>query len=130
MPRSFPIVQFPKRSLIATVLAAVIACGTRGRTSSAARLVSRLSLFVWSAEEISMAPTGFAGCSGRAARHGESLTSRVGAAAIDDATAPCQRRLHDVDPFPVEPEFVATFSFSPATIGPSPSRRRRAPSRS
>ena len=52
MPRSFPIVQSPNRPLIATVLAAAIARGTRGRTSSAARLVSRLALLVWSAEEI------------------------------------------------------------------------------
>jgi hypothetical protein len=52
MPRSFPIFQFPNRPLIATVVAATIAHGTRGRTSSAAKLVSRLGLLVWSAEEI------------------------------------------------------------------------------
>lgn len=52
VPRSFPIVQLPNRPLIATVLAAAIASGTRGRTSSAARLVSCLSLLVWSTEEI------------------------------------------------------------------------------
>jgi hypothetical protein len=52
MPSSFPIVQFPNQPLIATVLAAAIASGTHGRTSLAARLVSRLALLVWSAEEI------------------------------------------------------------------------------
>ena len=52
MPRSFPIVQFPNRPLIATALAAAIAFRRRGSTSSAARLVSRLALLVWSAEEI------------------------------------------------------------------------------
>jgi hypothetical protein len=52
MPRSFPIVQFPNRPLIATVVAAAIARGTRGRTSAVAKLVSRLALLVWSAEEI------------------------------------------------------------------------------
>jgi hypothetical protein len=52
MPRSFPIVQFPNRPLIAAALAAAIASGTRGQTSSAARLVSRLAFLVWSAEEI------------------------------------------------------------------------------
>lgn len=52
MPRSFPILQLPNRPLIATVLATAIASGTRGRTSSAARLLSCLSLLVWSTEEI------------------------------------------------------------------------------
>lgn len=52
MPRSFPIFQFPNRPLVATLLAAAIARATLGRTSSAARLVSRLALLVWSAEEI------------------------------------------------------------------------------
>lgn len=52
MPRSFPIVQFPNRALIVTVIAAAIASGTGGRTSSAAKLVSRLALLIWSADEI------------------------------------------------------------------------------
>lgn len=52
MPRSFPIVQFPNRPLIATILTAVIARSTHGRTAAAATLVSRLALLVWSAEEI------------------------------------------------------------------------------
>ena len=52
MPRSFPIVQFPNPPLIATILAAAIAHGTRGRTAATARLASRLALLVWSAEEI------------------------------------------------------------------------------
>ena len=52
MPRSFPIVQFPNRPLIATVVAAALARGTRGRTAATARLASRLALLVWSAEEI------------------------------------------------------------------------------
>jgi hypothetical protein len=52
MPRSFPIVQFPNRPLIAAVVASAIAAGTHGRTSSAARLLARLALIVWSAEEI------------------------------------------------------------------------------
>jgi len=52
MPRSFPIVQFPNRPLIATFLAAAIAAVTRGRTSTAARVVSRLALLVWAAEEV------------------------------------------------------------------------------
>lgn len=52
MPRSFPIVQFPNRPLIATIVAAAIASGTRGRTSSMASRVSRLALLVWSAEEM------------------------------------------------------------------------------
>lgn len=52
MPRSFPIFQFPNRPLIVTILAAAIAWGTTGKTSSTARLVSRLAFLVWSAEEI------------------------------------------------------------------------------
>jgi hypothetical protein len=52
MPRSFPIVQFPNRPLIATLLAAAIAGGTRGRTSRAASVVSRIALLVWAAEEV------------------------------------------------------------------------------
>jgi hypothetical protein len=52
VPRSFPIFQFPNRPLIATVLATAFARDTRGRTSSAARVGSRLALLVWSAEEI------------------------------------------------------------------------------
>lgn len=52
MPRSFPIVQFPNRPLVATALAAAVARGTRGRTAVAARVASRLALLVWSAEEI------------------------------------------------------------------------------
>ncbi|HET6867898.1 MAG TPA: hypothetical protein VFH80_18435 [Solirubrobacteraceae bacterium] len=52
MPRSFPIIQFPNRPLIATALAAAIARGAHGRTAAAARLVSRLALLLWSAEEI------------------------------------------------------------------------------
>ena len=52
MPRSFPIVQFPNRPLIVTVLAAAVARGTSGPTAAAAGLVSRLALILWSAEEI------------------------------------------------------------------------------
>ena len=52
MPRRFPIVQFPNRPLIATIVAGAIPYGTRGQTSFVARLVSRLALLVWSAEEI------------------------------------------------------------------------------
>ncbi|HKO27714.1 MAG TPA: hypothetical protein VJU80_09670 [Solirubrobacteraceae bacterium] len=52
MPKSFPILQFPNRPLIVTVIAAAIARGTRGRTAAAATLVSRLALLAWSAEEI------------------------------------------------------------------------------
>jgi hypothetical protein len=52
MPRSFPIVQFPNRPLIASILAAAVAYGTHGQTSSVARLVSRLAFLVWSAQEI------------------------------------------------------------------------------
>lgn len=52
MPRAFPIVQFPNRPLIATALAAAVACGTSGRTAMAASRVSRIALLVWSAEEI------------------------------------------------------------------------------
>lgn len=52
MPRSFPIVQFPNRPLIAAVVAAVIARGARGRTAALATLVSRLALLVWADEEI------------------------------------------------------------------------------
>jgi hypothetical protein len=52
MPRRFPIVQFPNPPLIATILAGAIAQRTRGQTSLVARLVSRLALLVWSAEEI------------------------------------------------------------------------------
>jgi hypothetical protein len=52
MPRSFPILQFPNRPLIATVIAAAIARSTRGRTAAAMMLVSRLALIAWSAEEI------------------------------------------------------------------------------
>jgi len=52
MPRSFPIVQFPNRPLIASALSAAIARGTHGQSAAAARLVSRLALLVWSGEEI------------------------------------------------------------------------------
>jgi hypothetical protein len=52
MPRSFPIVQFPNRPLIAIVAAAAVARGTHGPTAAGATLVSRLALLVWSAEEI------------------------------------------------------------------------------
>jgi hypothetical protein len=52
VPRSFPIVQLPNGPLIATVLAAAMASGTCGQTSSVARLVSCLSLLLWSTEEI------------------------------------------------------------------------------
>lgn len=52
MPRSFPIVQFPNRPLIAALLTAAVGRGTRGRTALIARLVSHLSLLVWAAEEI------------------------------------------------------------------------------
>ncbi len=52
MPRSFPIFQFPNRPLIATIVAAVIARGTHGRTTVLAMLVSRLALLVWAAKEI------------------------------------------------------------------------------
>jgi hypothetical protein len=52
MPRPSPILQFPNRPLIITVLAGAIAHRTRGRPAAAATLVSRLALLVWSAEEI------------------------------------------------------------------------------
>jgi hypothetical protein len=52
MPRSFPIVQFPNRPLIAALLTAAIAHGTDGRTAATASSLSRLALIVWAAEEI------------------------------------------------------------------------------
>jgi hypothetical protein len=52
MPRSFPIIQFPNRPLIATFLTAAIARGTDGRTAAAAKLASRVALLVWAAEEV------------------------------------------------------------------------------
>jgi hypothetical protein len=52
MPRRFPIVQFPNRPLIVTLVAAALARITPGQTRTALTLVSRLGLLVWSAEEI------------------------------------------------------------------------------
>ena len=52
MPRRFPIAQFPNRPLIAAVVASALASGTTGSPAGIARLVSRLALLVWSAEEI------------------------------------------------------------------------------
>ena len=53
MPRRFPIVQFPNRSLIVAALAAA-AAGLAGRRPYApvARTVSHLALLVWALQEL------------------------------------------------------------------------------
>lgn len=52
MPQRFPVFQFPNPPLIVAMLAAVAGRAAEGRLSQRARVVSRLALLVWSAEEI------------------------------------------------------------------------------
>ena len=52
MPRRFPIFQFPNPPLITAILAAAVARTTHGFRSHQATQLSRLSLLVWSAEEM------------------------------------------------------------------------------
>jgi hypothetical protein len=52
MPRRFPIFQLPNPPLITAILAAAFARTTHGLRSHKATQLSRLSLLVWSAEEL------------------------------------------------------------------------------
>lgn len=52
MPRRFPIFQLPNRPLIVTLVAGVLGQVTAGQAGTAATLVSRFALLVWSAEEV------------------------------------------------------------------------------
>lgn len=52
MPRRFPIFQFPNPPLIAAMLGAAVAKTAPEPLARLAKLVSRLALVVWSAEEI------------------------------------------------------------------------------
>jgi hypothetical protein len=52
MPRRFPIVQFPNRSLLLAIAAGMLARASAGRTRSAAAGVSRLATMYWAAQEV------------------------------------------------------------------------------
>jgi hypothetical protein len=52
MPRRFPIIQFPNRTLILGMLAGLVAQASHGETRRAAGILSRLVMLVWSAGEI------------------------------------------------------------------------------
>ncbi len=52
MPRRFPIVQFPNRSLLLAILAGALAQSSGGRTRRGAAIVSRLAMVYWSAQEV------------------------------------------------------------------------------
>jgi hypothetical protein len=52
MPRQFPIVQFPNRSLIVAALAGAVARLADQRYSPVARLVSHLALLIWALQEV------------------------------------------------------------------------------
>jgi hypothetical protein len=52
VPRRFPIVQFPNRSLLFAVLAGALAQASSGRTRRGAGILSRLAMITWSAQEV------------------------------------------------------------------------------
>jgi hypothetical protein len=52
VPRRFPIVQFPNRSLLLAILAGTLAQSSTGPLRRAAALVSRLAAIYWSAQEL------------------------------------------------------------------------------
>ncbi len=52
LPRRFPIVQFPNRSLIVAMLAGALARASAGPTRRCAALVSRLATVLWALQEV------------------------------------------------------------------------------
>lgn len=52
MPRRFPIVQFPNRTMIVAMLAAAVARATDGETARRAGMASELAMLIWSGREI------------------------------------------------------------------------------
>jgi hypothetical protein len=52
VPRRFPIVQFPNRSLLLAVLAGTLAQSSTGPVRRVAALVSRLASIYWAAQEL------------------------------------------------------------------------------
>ncbi len=52
MPRRFPIVQFPNRSLTIAMVAGLLAQLTGGRTQRGATILARLATLSWAAQEI------------------------------------------------------------------------------
>jgi len=52
VPRRFPLLQFPNRSLIATFAAAMLARTTKGTTARVAAAFSQLALLLWAGQEL------------------------------------------------------------------------------
>jgi hypothetical protein len=52
MPRRFPIIQFPNRTLILAMLATLVAQATDGQTRRGAGILSRVLMLVWAAREL------------------------------------------------------------------------------
>ncbi|MCA1690401.1 MAG: hypothetical protein LC720_08270 [Actinobacteria bacterium] len=52
MPRRFPILQLPNRSLVVAMAAGALARSSAGSTRSRAALVSRLAMVVWAVQEV------------------------------------------------------------------------------
>jgi hypothetical protein len=52
MPRRFPIVQFPNRTLILALIATGVAQASDGETRRAAGIASRGLMLVWAAREL------------------------------------------------------------------------------
>ena len=59
MPRRYPIMQFPNKSLLVAMLAGAVARATHGRTARAAALISALAQLVWARQEITDGANGF-----------------------------------------------------------------------
>jgi hypothetical protein len=52
VPRRFPILQFPNRSLVVAMAAGALARSSSGSTRTGAALVSRLAVVVWAVQEV------------------------------------------------------------------------------
>jgi hypothetical protein len=52
VPRRFPILQFPNRSLVVAMAAGALARSSAGSTRRGAALVSRLATVVWAVQEV------------------------------------------------------------------------------
>ena len=59
MPRRYPIMQFPNKSLLVAMLAGAVARAAHGRTARAAALISALAQLVWARQEIADGANGF-----------------------------------------------------------------------
>ena len=59
MPRRYPIMQFPNKSLLVAMLAGAVARAARGRTARTAALMSALAQLVWARQEITDGANGF-----------------------------------------------------------------------